>query len=172
MKSQIKTIEVEVAVANFFDVRKYIIVPNVSYGLSGMHEVDLFVVTKAGYVKEIEIKVSKSDFLADKKKKHNHIDKENRINEFYYALPLELYEQVKDLIPETSGVITCSQYKNKRKETITTAKLVRKASKVKGSRKLATEELFKVTKLGCMRIFGLKDKINKLNNKLNNLIIK
>lgn len=102
--------EIEVAIARRFDVRQHIIVPNVSWGFL-TYEADMLIISKAGYVTEVEIKISKSDFLADfKKRKHNH--NSMLIKEFYYAMPLSLYEKCKDIIPETVGVIVVLSYDN------------------------------------------------------------
>jgi hypothetical protein len=155
----ITTIEMEDAISRFFGIRTHIIVPNISWGLPGMHECDMFIVKKSGYAVEVEIKRTKSDLLADFKKSHNHEDV--RIREFYYALPEKLLETCEDLIPENAGIITCyrSQWSNRNNVY---ASIKRKAKIRKDSRKLTMEEQFKVAKLGTMRIWSLKKKIIKL----------
>lgn len=157
----ISTSEMEVAIAKMFGIRTHIIVPNISWGLTGMHECDMFVVTKAGCAKEIEIKRSKSDFLADFKKGHNHVDKQKRITEFYYAFPSDLVDKCIDLVPENAGVIVCYRVKNYKGVEIVIAHIKRQAKWIKDSRKLTVEEQLKVAQLGCMRIWNLKDKLNK-----------
>jgi len=163
---KITTIEIECEIAKYFGVRTNIIVPNISYGLSGMHECDIFIIKKSGFAVEVEIKISKSDLLADFKKEHNHIDRKNRIVEFYYAMPYELYEKVKDLIPEGAGIITCEwEYSPYYMKWSLVTRTQRAATRIKGARALTIEEQFKVAKLGTMRIFGLKEKIIKLGQK-------
>lgn len=162
--SPIKTIEIEIALAKYFDVRKNIIVPNISFGLSGMHECDMFVISKAGFVTEVEIKISKADFMKDFEKGHNHKDRQNRIKYFYYAMPIDLYDKVKDLIPEHAGILTCERLKNYLRIEFVKVIEVRKPQMIAKARKLTDEEQFKVTKLGCMRIFSLKSKNIKLIN--------
>lgn len=155
----IKTDEIEYAVAKLYNYRKNLIVPNLSYGLDGMHECDLFIIKPSDYAVEVEIKISIADLKADFKKEHKHIDTYHRIHEFYYALPFDLYEKAKDLIPETAGIIVCKRYGKK-----VTARLVRNAKRIKGARKLTLEEKYKVARLGTMRIWGIKNKIiNKCN---------
>jgi hypothetical protein len=105
----IKTIDIEVAIAKYYGVRKNIIVPNISWGFHWMHECDMFIVTKAGIATEIEIKISKSDLLADFKKGHDHKDRAGRITYFYYAMPETLYEKCKDIIPKEAGILTCER---------------------------------------------------------------
>lgn len=157
----ITTIEMEEAISRLFGIRTNIIVPNISWGLPGMHECDVFIVKTSGYAVEVEIKRSKSDLLADFKKKHNHDDE--RIREFYYALPETLLEKCEELIPEHAGIISCnrSQWSNRNDVY---ASIKRKPKVRKGCRKLTQEEQFKVAKLGTMRIWSLKKKLIKLQN--------
>ena len=159
---KISTIEIECEIAKYFGIRTNIIVPNISWGLAGMHECDMFIIKKTGFAVEVEIKISKSDLLADFKKGHNHIDRKNRIVEFYYAMPYDLYEKVKDLIPEGAGIITCEwNYNAYLKKHNMFTHTQRKAIRIKGARALTQEEQFKVAKLGTMRIWSLKQKIIK-----------
>lgn len=155
---KISTPEMEVAIAKLIGFRGNIIVPNISWGFQGMYECDIFYVRKSGYAVEIEIKISKSDLLADFKKEHGHVDPKNRISEFYYAMPDYLLEQVKDLIPENAGIIECRKTPY---GEIARAYVVRKAKRIKGCRKLTTEEQLRVAHLGTMRIWSLKEKLNK-----------
>lgn len=157
----ISTQEMEVAIAKMFGIRTHIIVPNISWGLPGMHEVDLFIIKPSKFVVEVEIKRSKSDFLADFKKGHNHVDKQKRISEFYYAFPIDIYEKCKDLVPENAGIIVCERFINYRNVEIVNARIKRKAKWIKDSRKLTEEEQLKVARLGTMRIWRLKEKLNK-----------
>lgn len=154
------TLELEIALAKYFDVRRNIIVPNISWGLLS-HEVDLLVVRKSGVAVEVEIKISVQDLKADFKKSHHHVEKQNRITEFYYAMPKDIYEKCIDIIPESAGIIVCERIINYKKQSIVKTTLLRKSKRIKDSRKLTTEEQFKVAKLGCMRIFSLKEKIVK-----------
>lgn len=150
----------ELAIANLFGIRKNVIVPNISWGF-GMHECDMFIVKKSGVAVEVEIKRSKSDLLADFKKIHAHHDVQNRITEFYYALPENLYESCKVLVPENAGIIVCYRWIDYKKESRVCADIKRKAKRIKGARKLTLEEQLKVARLGTMRIWSLKQKIIK-----------
>lgn len=125
------------------------------------HECDMFIIKKSGVAVEIEIKRSKSDFLADFNKGHNHIDIQNRITEFYYAFPENLYESCKDLVPENAGIIICHKWKYRDGSGVN-ASIKRKSKRIKGARKLTTEEQLRIAKLGTMRIWSLKQKI--INN--------
>lgn len=82
-------------------------------------ESDYLCITKSGYIHEIEIKISRSDFANDfkhKKKKHllletkieGMITKENKPDYFYYAVPEEMISE--NEIPEYAGLIYVYQY--------------------------------------------------------------
>lgn len=130
-----------------------LVVPNVSWGFLDW-EADLLVVTQRGRLNEIEIKTSVADFRADAKK-----DKwlrpviNQRFNEtincFYYAMPLEVYEKVKDEIPEFSGVIV--YYHETKKSAVTKKpKINRTARSLKDSDKV------KLARLLCFRYWSLR----------------
>ena len=154
----------EVCIANMFGIRQHIIVPNISWGFL-QHEADLVVITKSGCLKEIEIKRSVQDFKADFKKGHTHGDRQNRITEFYYAIPIELLEKCLPLVPEGAGIITC--HKDVKNIYRTYARIERKAKRIKGSRSLNTDEQLAIARLGCLRIWSGKSKIITLQYKLN-----
>lgn len=154
--------EIEVAIMQHFGVRQHIIVPNISWGFNGMHECDLYIIKKSGYAVEVEIKRSIADLKKDFDKKHNHVDLQNRIIEFYYAIPEELYEKAKDLIPSTAGIIIICRWIDYKKQNRIRARIKQKAIRIKNARKLTLDEQFKVAILGCMRILRLKEKLIKL----------
>jgi len=66
MTQKITTPEMECALAGWFDYRQNLIVPCVYWGVGYYtHECDLLIVSRAGYVTEVEIKISRSDLRAD-----------------------------------------------------------------------------------------------------------
>ena len=96
MKETSLTIEqIETLITGYPDspyyIRRNLVVPNCDWGFLN-HEADLLVMTNAGYLIEIEIKRSWSDFIADFKKKHTHYD--SKLTYFYYAVPLSIAERV------------------------------------------------------------------------------
>jgi hypothetical protein len=151
-----KTIEIEIALMKHFGIRQNIIVPNINWGL-WIHECDLFIVRPSGNTIEIEIKVSFADFKKDFTKKHNHIDKFNRIHKFYYAMPIGLIDKCKQMIPINSGLIAIEEDGK--------CVVMKEAVVNNGFIKLTEKEKYQVCRLGAMRILTLKEKINKLNNK-------
>lgn len=156
-------LEMEVAISKLFPIRKHIIVPNISWGLLN-HEADLVVMRSTGVLIEIEIKVSVADFKKDFKKQHGHKDYGGRITEFYYAIPFNLLEKCLPLIPEEAGIIVVQEYEYSDNKKSVYAKIEKPAHRIKNSRKLTDKEQYQLARLGCLRIFPLKDKILKLKN--------
>ena len=155
VSTSLSYLDIELAIAKHYDTRQHIIVPNcyINFGTSADHECDLIIIKRSGYAEEIEIKMSKADLKADFKKKHGHIDE--RLQHLYYAMPVELYEQCKELIPEYAGVFTITKYEDRG-----FARCVKSAPKKK-CRKLTIEEQLNIARLGVMRIWNLKEKYKK-----------
>ena len=64
---------------------------------------NMLVLSKSGYLTEVEIKRSWNDFLADFKKKHNH-NNYQIIKYFYYCVPESLYEKTRDYKFQGAGL--------------------------------------------------------------------
>ena len=145
--------EIQALLAEHWGIRNNIIVPNVSWGLLD-YEADLLIMNKTGYVTEIEIKRSWSDFLADFKK-DDVAHKSELIYQFWYCVPEELYskciEKLKEVYPNSldrPNVIsyTDSGILNFHGKT---------ASYCRGKhRKLFLEEQLKLARLGAMRYWS------------------
>ena len=150
-------IDIELAIVNYFGIRQNIIVPNcyITFGTSKDHECDLLIIKRSGYAFEVEIKVSKADLKADLKKKHSHEDE--RLKNLYYAMPKNLYEECKDLIPINAGAISINQFDNDFFASI------ERFAPNKKCRKLTDIEQLKFARLGVMRVWGLKNQLNKLS---------
>lgn len=92
-------------------------------------ETDFFCISKTGYATEFEIKVSKSDFKADfkKKKKHERYADKSRThkpNRFYYVVPEGLID-VKD-VPTYAGLIYVNKFASAPMKYIKKAPLLHK----------------------------------------------
>lgn len=167
--------EIEVALAKYrdFDFRKNIVAFNVngwSERLPIFHECDMLVCSKSGYLTEIEIKRSWSDFLADFNKKHKH-EPRGLIKYFYYCVPDSIYEKVRDYLFENvvkcAGIIT---YTEDLYIQIKSIKVNEKRCYIGMSnpdcKKLFLEQQLELARLGAMRVIGLKEKINQYIEKL------
>jgi hypothetical protein len=146
----VKTIDMEIELARYFNPRINIIVPNVWWGMGINHECDMMVMTPSGYAYEIEIKVNKYDLIRDKDKPHGHSSR--KIKRLYFAIPEELEPYI-DNIPDHSGILIV------RANNFRSVKKIRE-SKIINNYKYSDGEMFALAKLGTMRIFGLKEKIN------------
>jgi hypothetical protein len=154
--------EMEIAIMIEAKYNVNIVVPNVRWGITrvvtnsngkpeyhSLHECDILKVTPAGIATEYEIKTSKNDFKADFKKTHKH--NSNFISYFYYVVPKNLSEYVKENLPKDAGLIYLDNNK---------VFYAVKAPKKK-SWKWRQEEMFKLAKLGTMRIKRIKEKLLK-----------
>lgn len=153
-------IEVALSKSDYFNFVKNIVAFNV-YGwgenLPIWHECDMLVLTKSGYLTEIEIKRSWSDFLADFKKDHKH-DSEGIIKKFYYAVPYSIVVKVFNYIVDNNiscdGVIYYTEDLDVR-----FYRIIERKNKF---RKLTLSEQLQVARYGAMRSIMLKEKIIKL----------
>lgn len=90
-------------------------------------ESDYLAITKAGYVYECEVKISRGDFFNDFKKERKHLilesteTKEMRPNYMYYAVPPDLVKP--DEVPNGYGLIYVYEH---RLQIVKVAKLLHK----------------------------------------------
>lgn len=168
--------EIEVALSKIdsFNFVRNIIAFNVngmSERLSIWHECDMLILSKSGYLTEIEIKRSWSDFLADFKKRHTH-EGNGIIKYFYYCVPESLLEKVYDKLDEINvdytGVIT---YSEDLKITLHGHRWVTHDGSYSYHfkaqhpyRKLFLEEQLQIARFGAMRAIKLKEKL--INSRL------
>jgi hypothetical protein len=163
MLAAVRCIDIEIAIFRKYDIRQHIIVPNVSDQMCLVpFETDMLVLSQSNYATGYEIKVSKSDLIADLKKKQysRFKGKENgsilqelyyakKFKYFYYAVPQKLKEIALQVIPEFVGLYV---YDNNGIGILI---------KVKDAKKLKTQswsekDKIELMRLGCMRIYSLK----------------
>lgn len=158
-----KTAEMEIALMQWYDQRQNLVVPNVSWGFKGHHEMDLVVLTKSGFLYEIEIKVSMSDLRADAHKSHGH--RSSIVKYLYFAVPEKLWPRAEAHIPEHAGVLVVSKeevFRYVRREEGRHSAGWRYVVRQKREpactqhRKLTDREKFTIARLGALRVLGLK----------------
>lgn len=138
------TTDIEIAVAQHFNYRQNLVVPNVSWGL-WIHACDLLMLSKSGYLTEVEIKTSKADLKKDLKKKHGH--NSDKIKQLYFAIPSSLAKYY-EYIPRRAGIFVLnSQHR---------IFCIAKAEINKNARPITVEERYQMARLGALRIWGLK----------------
>jgi len=142
------TLEIELAISNFLDPRRYMIVPNIWWGMGLNHECDIFAVSKTGYVTEVEIKINRYDLKRDRRKSHAHGSK--LIRRLFFAIPESLIPFI-GYIQEEAGVIVVNET-----EWAGTCRLTRAATMNKMARPLLEKELNHLGRLAAMRIWSLK----------------
>lgn len=168
--------EIEIALAKYdqFNFIRNIVAYNVngmSQSLSIHHECDMLVLSKSGYLTEIEIKRSWTDFLADFKKSHSH-EGRGLIKYFYYCVPHSIidrvYNKLQELNIEYTGVIAYDEELNL---SIKGHRYIDHNNKVAyivreqhPNRKLFIEEQLQVARFGAMRSVKLKEKF--INNQI------
>lgn len=143
--------------------RNLFCIPNVSHGFFTMHEADLLVCSHAGYLTEVEAKVTMSDWLGDKKKlkwsgdPDKPFSHDSRIKYFWYAAPLILALQWKDVgIPEFAGVLGMSKDPLCSNPEYT---VVKPAEVIKTHRKLRQDEIIKALRLAALRYWDCSDRL-------------
>jgi len=153
---KITAIEIESAVARFYGIRETIMVPNVSWGLLE-HEADMVIVKASRWADEIEIKCSASDIKADLRKNNGkgHI-RSPMIRKLWFAVPAELSDNPN--IPLFAGILKITERRS--------VEVMRPAEINPNARKLTEKEMYKLMRLGCMRIWSLKKAaIARINQK-------
>lgn len=166
-------LDIEIALAEEFGWKRNVIVFNVN-GISGklpiFHECDMLVMTKAGYLTEIEIKRSFTDFCNEFKKSHHHESYGPDIKEFWYCVPQGILQKVKEKLSEKgwcpSGIITYDEKLNLRYNLVPDIpNSVRLFSD--SPRPLSLEQQLELARLGAIRQITLRKKIQKLEKKAN-----
>lgn len=162
---KITTLDVEIALFKHFKFNKNICITNLTT-LSNVvrFETDFLSLSPSNYATAVEIKVSKADLKNDLKKPHikdnfseSHILRYfPKIKYFYYCVPDHLEEAALKQIPDESGLIVI--YNNKGRIRIKVIKKPKQLTKYKWDE----SEKINLLRLGNMRVFGLKNNINKL----------
>ncbi len=151
MDTSLSINEIILALRNcgMWNKRSDIMIPNLSWGLLP-YEADFVVISKSGYLTEVEIKRSWSDFLADFKKKHKH-DAE-QVYYFYYCVPEKIIEQVVEYLRQKELPLAVLSYNNSG-----VVKFVGYGhSSLNGKhRKLFIEEQLTIARLGQLRFWNL-----------------
>lgn len=146
----------ELCLANYFNKRTNLIIPNVFWSFFD-YEMDLLVLTPANRGYEIEIKISKSDLKRDHLKRHNHND--HRIKYLYFAISENLNNsECLKMIPEKAGIIVV--FRNNHGDL--RCKTIRKPQK-KYDYIFKNSERMDLFRLAALRLWPLKRKLLKNN---------
>lgn len=134
----------------------------------------MLVLSKSGYLTEIEIKRSWIDFLADFKKEHHH--ESELIKYFYYCVPISILDKVYDYLYENNieytGIITYDEdlflevYQKKVKPFREGDNVSYYSPAMQNYRKLFLEEQLELARYGATRSMLLKEKIIDLQKQI------
>lgn len=153
MDTSLSINEIILALRNcgLWNKRSDIMIPNLSWGLLP-YEADFVIISKSGYLTEVEIKRSWSDFLADFKKKHKH-DAE-QVYYFYYCVPEKITEKVVEYLKQKELPLAVLSYN----DNGVVKSVGYGYSSLNGKhRKLFIEEQLTIARLGQLRFWNLLD---------------
>ncbi len=156
-----KTLDIEIAVAKYFNPRMNLIVPNLFWGMFN-YELDLCVLSKSGYATEVEIKSCRADLIKDKEKLHGHHNE--MIKYLYFALPYHLLKDVGH-VPERAGILIVrwqeawETYHFKRDAFYSCTRF--REPKINYNRQWTDTERAKLLRLAAMRTWTLKNQLQK-----------
>ena len=163
---KLKCSDIEIAIANYFNPRVHLIVPNIRDGMN-VHECDILVMNGNNYGVEVEIKISKADIKKDLQKSHGHHS--NKIRRLFFAIPEYLYtDEIIAMIPERAGIFVIAPGKaipyveNYGKDKgIYYAKpkcrVVRNAKINKAARPFTDKERVEMGRLGMLRYWNIRN---------------
>lgn len=167
--------KIELAIMNnsLFNFRQNLIVFRVSdFSQVVNHECDCLIMSKAGYLTEIEIKRSYADFLADFKKNHEHQDP--HIKEFFFLVHESFAEKVFNKLVEIKHYPTAILSYNdeceikvaygRNRPTFATMDFIYYGNTL-NPKKLFFEEQFQLARLGAMRYKTMTQNLIKLKEK-------
>src|SRR3990172_9041710 len=129
-------------VYGLYNTRRWLVVPNVSWGL-GLHECDLLAVSASSYAHEIEIKISKGDLVRDA---HRH-----RIACLWFAMPEGMRDCI-DRVPQEAGVILVDMNTG----GMHVATRVRPAHRDPLAKPWSPEQRAKLARLGLLRYWSMR----------------
>ena len=118
------------------------------------HEADMLVLSDSGYITEIEIKISKSDFKADFKKNHHH--ESGYVKYLYYAVPEFLKEWALENLPEGAGLVSVSP-----EHHVMRPRIIKGAEARKNVRKITDKMRLDFMRLMAMRYWSRQIAIRK-----------
>lgn len=157
-KLSIEQIHLALRNCGLWNKRSDIMIPNLSWGLLD-YEADFVIISKSGYMTEVEIKRSLEDFKADFHKSHTH-DAE-QVYYFYYCVPEKIYDKAIDFLRycklgNSNLDYPAVLYYTETGQIVNTG-FGNKYSKGK-HRKLFIEEILQVARLGQLRYWNLLEK--------------
>ena len=144
--------EIEYAVSSYFGTRQNLIVPNVypmNFGFRGGYEMDIAIMSPAGYLQEVEIKTTRADLVKNLSKDRWRYSTFGISKKMWFAMPEKMNtEDCIYFVPVWAGILIVN---NKGKVRPT-----RDAQVNKDAKKLSVNQQYKLARLGAIRIWSMK----------------
>lgn len=163
MKTEITVTDIELALTmgGPLDKRRYVVVPNVYWGWGLSYEADLIAVHReTNCVMEVEIKRTVQDFRNDRKKQkfweRGRLDR--RIRRFYYAMPKQIADVVRQELPPGAGLYVLELDEER---GVVTVDVAVRAKRVADSRMATPEEIKTLHELASMRYWDLRNTMHR-----------
>lgn len=163
LRGNLTTPELELAIADNFDLRKNVIVANLTNAhgkFEGLHEIDVGLLRPTDYFVEFECKLTKSDLMKDFHKEHSH--RHELVREMYYVMPMNVVSTAMRVVPEHCGIIGVRR--NEKLEPV--IEIIRETTVNPDARKWTIEERLQLLRLGNMRVWKAKRDLVKLRREL------
>lgn len=150
------------AVIRMFPIRQHLCVPNVSWGMFSF-EVDLVVVTKTGYMYEIEAKSSVADLRRDNKKRRHIWKSDTHIfRKKFFAMPELVWSKVaiNGPVPPECGVFVIKEATGAELKWQPHVKYnvceIRPATIDTQAKPASDSDLYQLARLGTLRYWSLR----------------
>jgi len=147
-----RSLDVECAVAAYFNPRVNLAIPNVSWAFLH-YEADLLIITRSDYLYEVEIKISKYDLKKDLEKRHKHDNR--KVSRVFFAVPESLLRN-KGMIPEYAGILVVDENWYCRKE---------REAPIRNKYKLSETEVKDLYRLGALKLWTAKNKLKEIRTR-------
>lgn len=138
-----------------FDRRRYLCVPNVSWGMGLSHEADLLCLSAAGYAAEVEIKISVGDLKRDADKDHGH--RSSIIKYLWFAGPAQLTLALLDNAPAGAGILSVAFT-----GTFWRCVVVWPARARANVAKFTAHDRYRLARLGCIRYWDARAEVERM----------
>lgn len=156
-----------------FPPRRWLCVDNVSWGFGLPWEADLIAVNQAGYITEVEVKISLADLKRDAGKRKHRMrlqDQEagtdtiytTKVRAFWYAMPRQVWEQAAAklvAVREDAGIILVYADPGTPARNIPPrlrAEIARKPKLNPKAKKIALQGRYKLARLGTLRYWDVR----------------
>lgn len=134
--------------------RCFCVIPNASWGMGLPFEADVLAINKSGYMTEVEIKVSMSDWRKDMEKRKHLLGHQSHVRRFYYAAPMKLAKRYQEIegLPAYAGVIGVG---SENLDSAAHLEILKSAEVNTSARRLRDKEMMNAARLSALRVWTM-----------------